>query len=63
MCRLAVGYVPSGGSFLGTQNKLTLHVPPGGYEQPAKQFLENFQKLRISLQQWRPKNFQSYNYA
>jgi len=32
MFRLAVGCVPPGGSFPGTQKRLKLHVPPGGYE-------------------------------
>ena len=61
--RLAVGYVPLGGFFLGTQNKLTLHVPPGGYEQPARRFLENFQKLRILMQQLRTMNIHTFNHT
>jgi len=63
MCHLAVRYVPSGGVFPRTQNKLTLHVSPGGYEQPVKRFLENFQKLRISMQQLRSMNIHTFNHT
>jgi len=36
MCRLAVGSLSPGGSSSETQNKRKSHVPPGGYEQPAR---------------------------
>jgi len=31
----------------GPRNRQNKYVPPGGYEQPARRFLENFQKLRF----------------
>jgi len=46
MRRLAAGNVPTGGSPSRTQKHVKMHVLPGGYEQPAKRFLEIFQKTR-----------------
>jgi len=58
LCRLAVGSLPPGGSSSGTQNRWKSHVLPSGYEQPARRFLENFQKLRkTQTEQWKCMQF------
>jgi len=32
-----------------TRNILNVHVPPGGYEQPARRFLEKIPEIQISM--------------